>query len=279
MTVIRLDDGRLMLHSPCEIDDHMRRGLAELGEVAYIVAPGTFHYLHVPSAQAAFPEAETFICPGLEDKRPDMHFDWLLGDIAPAAWAGQLDQVLVRGNRWIWEVAFFHRQTRTLILVDLIEKFTDATPHVDWKLKLWWKVVFHMWNTRSPRQNINLAGATRRPRAPHCSASYSGISSESSSRTATSSRLMPGRWSKRPGRNHLPTKPASPSWPLGVNRYRVPFGARADQCLLFPAGDQIADKSRMTRRAFADIHRAIRACNKSRGERTVMLVTKPTRGM
>ena len=39
MTVIRLDDGRLMLHSPCEIDDHLRRGLAELGEVAYIVAP------------------------------------------------------------------------------------------------------------------------------------------------------------------------------------------------------------------------------------------------
>ena len=30
MTVIRLDDGRLMLHSPCEIDDHMCRALAEL---------------------------------------------------------------------------------------------------------------------------------------------------------------------------------------------------------------------------------------------------------
>jgi hypothetical protein len=162
MTVIRLNDGRLMLHSPCEIDGHTRRALLELGEVAYIVAPGTFHYLHVPSAQAAFPRAEIFICPGIERKRPDMHFDWLLGDTAPAAWADQLEQVLLRGSRWICEVAFFHRQTRTLILVDLIERFSDATPHVDWKLKLWWKVVFHMWNIAKPAPEYQLGWSDRK---------------------------------------------------------------------------------------------------------------------
>jgi hypothetical protein len=156
MTVIRLSNGKLMLHSPCEIDDRMRRALADLGEVAYIVAPGTFHHLHVPSAQAAFPEAETYICPGVERKRPDLEFDWLLGDTAPETWAGELDQVLVRGNRWIWEVAFFHRQTKTLILVDLVENVTDSTPHVDWQLKLWWKVVFHMWNTPKPAPEYQL---------------------------------------------------------------------------------------------------------------------------
>ncbi len=162
MTVIRLEDDRLLLHSPCEIDDYTHSALTELGEVAYIVAPGTFHYLNIASAQAAFPEAETFLCPGIERKRSNMHFDWLLGDIAPAAWAGQLDQVLVRGNRWIWEVAFFHRQTRTLILVDLIEKFTDATPHVDWKLKLWWKIVFHMWNTAKPAAEYQLGWSDKK---------------------------------------------------------------------------------------------------------------------
>ena len=35
---------------------------------------------------------------------------------------------------------------------------------------------------------------------------------------------------------------------LGSNATE-PFGAGADQCLLFPASDQIADKSRMTKRA------------------------------
>ncbi|MEJ2117392.1 MAG: DUF4336 domain-containing protein [Alphaproteobacteria bacterium] len=150
MTVIRLRDGKLMLHSPCNIDEPMKRALSELGEVAYIVAPGTYHYLHVPSAQAAFPEAKTFICPGIEQKRPDIKFDYLLDDTAPDAWAEQIDQVLVRGNSRIWEVAFFHRATKILILVDLVENFTDATPHANWMLKLWFKWVFHMWNAPKP---------------------------------------------------------------------------------------------------------------------------------
>jgi Domain of unknown function (DUF4336) len=162
MTVIRLRDGKLILHSPCEIDDRMSRALAEVGRVAYIVAPGNFHYLHVPSAQAAFPEAETFICPGVERRCPDIKFDWLLGDTAPEAWVEQLDQVLVRGNRWVWEVAFFHRLTKTLILVDLIENFTDSTPRANWLLKLWWKLVFHMWNRPKPAPEYQLGWSDKK---------------------------------------------------------------------------------------------------------------------
>jgi hypothetical protein len=156
MTVIRLADGRLMLHSPCEIDAAMREAISALGAVAYVVAPGTFHYLHVPSAQAAFPQAETFVCPGIERKRPDLAFDGLLSDTPPAAWADELDQVLVRGSRWMWEVAFFHRATKTLILVDLVENFTDDTPHASWQLKLWWRLVFHMWNNPRPAPEYQL---------------------------------------------------------------------------------------------------------------------------
>jgi hypothetical protein len=156
MTVIRLDNGTLLLHSPCDISEKLRVALAGLGEVGFIVAPGTFHTLHLASAQAAFPEAETFICPGIERRCPELRFDWLLGDTAPAAWAGQLDQTLVRGTRWIWEVAFFHRTTKTLILVDLIEMFSDATPDMDWKLKLWCKLVFHMWNRAKPAPEYQL---------------------------------------------------------------------------------------------------------------------------
>jgi len=150
MTVIRLRDGKLMLHSPCAIDNQIKSALTALGSIAYLVAPGTYHFLHIASAQAAFPTAETFICPGVERKCPELEFDWLLGDTAPDGWRGQLDQVLVRGSRWIWEVAFFHRDTRTLILVDLVENFTDRTPDANWELKLWWKALFHMWNNPKP---------------------------------------------------------------------------------------------------------------------------------
>jgi hypothetical protein len=150
MTVIRLRHGALLLHSPCAIDDALKTALTALGPIAYLVAPGTYHYQHMASAQAAFPAAETFICPGVERKCPDLKFDGLLGDSAPDGWRGQLDQVLVRGSRWISEVAFLHRDTGTLILVDLVENFTNRTPHANWALKLWWKSVLHMWSNPKP---------------------------------------------------------------------------------------------------------------------------------
>ena len=71
------------LHLPCEIDDSTKEAISALGEVAYIVAPGSYHYFHIPSAQAAFPDAETYICPGIERKRPELNFDWFLGDRPP----------------------------------------------------------------------------------------------------------------------------------------------------------------------------------------------------
>ncbi len=156
MTVVRLANGRLLLHSPGPIDESLAESIRALGEVAYIVAPGSFHHLHVPSAQDAFPDAETYLCPGIERKRPRLAFDWFLGNRPPDAWAAELDQVLVRGSRWMWEVAFLHRASRTLLLVDLIELFTDRTEHVNWPLKFWWKAVFHMWNTPKPAPEYQL---------------------------------------------------------------------------------------------------------------------------
>jgi hypothetical protein len=156
MSVVRVGESRLMLHSPCEIDAATKKVISGLGEVAYIVAPGSYHYFHIPSAQAAFPDADTYICPGVERKRPDIDFDWFLADQPPQAWANTLDQVLVRGNKYIWEVAFFHKASRTLLLVDLIENITDQTPNTNWLLKLWWKAVFHMWNNPKPAPEYQL---------------------------------------------------------------------------------------------------------------------------
>ena len=156
MTIIRLSDSRIMIHSPCEIDISTKSEIDNLGEVTFIIAPGSYHYLYIASAQEAFPNTETFICPGIERKRPKLKFDWILGDRPDPRWKDEFDQVLVRGTKYIWEVAFFHKISRTLILVDLLENFTDTTPGVSWTLKLWWKVVFHMWNHPKPAPEYQL---------------------------------------------------------------------------------------------------------------------------
>jgi hypothetical protein len=149
-TYIRLSSGELFVHSPGPIDEEVAEEARELGPVAHIVAPGSYHYFYVADWQRAFPDATTWICPGVERKRPDLEFDWILSDHPPAAWSGELDQVLVRGNRFIWEVAFFERSSKTLVLTDLIENIGDATEGTNLWLELWWKVVMRMWNEPKP---------------------------------------------------------------------------------------------------------------------------------
>ena len=156
MTIIRLSNGNLFIHSPCEIEEDTKISIEKLGKVEFIVAPGSYHHLYVGSAQRAFPEPETFICPGIERKNPEIEFDWLLGDRPDKRWEDDFEQVLVRGNKYIWEVAFCHKVTKTLILVDLIENFTDETEDMNWTLELWWKVVFRMWGNPKPAPEYQL---------------------------------------------------------------------------------------------------------------------------
>ena len=160
MTVIRLASGQLMLHSPCRITPAIVEEISLLGPVGHIVAPGNFHHLHTATAQAAFPKAETWICPGVEKRDRSLRYDGVLGDTAPPAWRGEIDQILVQGSRIMREVAMFHRGSRTLILVDLIENFSDATPHTG-MLKFWFKYVLAMWDNPRPAPEYRLGWSDR----------------------------------------------------------------------------------------------------------------------
>ncbi|MBN9332472.1 MAG: hypothetical protein J0I64_03285, partial [Devosia sp.] len=61
--------------------------------------------------------------PGLRDKRPDIRFDADFTDNPIAAWADEIDHVVIWGNRITTEVVFFHRESGTAIFTDLIQQF------------------------------------------------------------------------------------------------------------------------------------------------------------
>lgn len=161
-TVIRLTNGELWVHSPSPLGEELLDGIRGIGPVAHLVAPGSYHYFHVEAWQEAFPEAIVWICPGVERKKPDLEFDWFLADRPPDAWAEELDQVLVRGNRFIWEVVFLDRPSKTLIVTDLLENIGEKSGPVDWQLKLWWKVVFHMWDNPKPAPEYQMGWQDKR---------------------------------------------------------------------------------------------------------------------
>lgn len=119
MTVVRLSEGGLFVHSPVALDDECRRRVDELGEVRAVVAPSIFHHLHVGAWMAAYPGAVFAACPGLEWKRPDLPFSCVIGDPAHPVWARDLDQVYFSARREN-EVVFFLARQRTMICADAL---------------------------------------------------------------------------------------------------------------------------------------------------------------
>jgi hypothetical protein len=126
MTVIRLKDGRILLHSPVPIEQDLLSAVENLGQVAALIAPNLFHHQFVTEWRSAFPEAKAFCAPGLAAKRNDFKFDGVLGDASPPEWRGQVDELVIKGIPEYGEVVFFHRPSRTLIVSDLVFNYTSA---------------------------------------------------------------------------------------------------------------------------------------------------------
>jgi hypothetical protein len=120
MTVVRLRDGGLFVHSPVSLDAATRQAVDALGPVRVVVAPSRFHHLYVGEWIKAYPDAVAYACPGLERKRPDLLWHRVLGDAPEAEWRGDLDQVFFGARSLENEVVFFHPTSRTLLCADAI---------------------------------------------------------------------------------------------------------------------------------------------------------------
>jgi hypothetical protein len=125
MTVVRIPDGKLWIHSPIAWNDSLGASIDRLGSVCYLVAPNTLHYSYLADWQARYPQAHSYGPPGLAGKRAKLTIDNILGKEPPTAWGDAFEQCVVPGTL-ITEVDFFHRASRTLILTDLIENFESS---------------------------------------------------------------------------------------------------------------------------------------------------------
>lgn len=119
MTVVRLSNGDLWLHSPVPVDDALAAELAKLGPVKHLVGPNLYHHVHLRGLKERYPEAKLWAAPGLEEKRKNLAFDGVLGDEAPADWSSDMQQFSLHFAPKIGEVVFFHAKSATLIVTDL----------------------------------------------------------------------------------------------------------------------------------------------------------------
>lgn len=142
-TVVRLADGRLWVHSPTKLSESLAEAIGALGPVAHLIAPNWIHYAYVHEWQARFPGAVSWAAPGVAERAANHgvpgRFDHDLKQEAPQDWAGELDQLIVRGSRVHREAVFFHRASKTLILTDLIENF--EAQNLPWWMRLFLPLV------------------------------------------------------------------------------------------------------------------------------------------
>ena len=123
MTVVRLSNGDLFLHSPIKFDERLGKELRGLGRVRHLVSPNQFHYAHIGEWARAFPEAINWASPGVRRRararHVDIDFTRDLDARAPEEWRREIDQTLFPGG-YFKEFIFFHKASRTLILTDTI---------------------------------------------------------------------------------------------------------------------------------------------------------------
>jgi hypothetical protein len=92
MTVVRLNDGGLFVHSPVRLEPKLKAALDALGPTRHVIAPNRMHHLFCGDYRSAYPEARLYGAPGLAEKRPELAPLTQLGDAAPETWAGEIDQ-------------------------------------------------------------------------------------------------------------------------------------------------------------------------------------------
>lgn len=127
MTVIKLNNGDLWIHSPEKLNQELTKELNNLGRVAYLISPNKLHHLFLTEWVSEYPDVKCYASPGLEKKRCDIKFTNQLSDTPEEEWSGEIEQTVFTGSRLMEEVVFFHVTTRTLILTDLIENFNPSS--------------------------------------------------------------------------------------------------------------------------------------------------------
>ncbi len=162
MTVMRLSDSSLAIHSPISLTDPLRNSLDALGPVRHVIAPNRFHHLFAGEYAAAYPESTLFAAPGLGDKRPDLEIGGVLPAEAPASWKSELAYLFFAGLPFANEVVGLHKKTRTLLVSDLA---FNIGPDAPWLTRM----TFRLWGrynefgpTRFERLLVRDRNAARR---------------------------------------------------------------------------------------------------------------------
>ena len=126
MTVVKLANGSLWVESPVPVSFDTLKHITDVGPVRYLVAATPRHVWRLDGWHTLFPQAQLWSARTTPYtlKKGNLPITGILGDMPEQGWADDFDQLAFKGSSSIEEVLFFHRQSHTVILDDLIQTHT-----------------------------------------------------------------------------------------------------------------------------------------------------------
>jgi hypothetical protein len=128
---IRLSSGKLVIHSTAAFSEENAAEIRQLGEPGWILDPTNFHDTYALQGAATFPEIPYFAPEGFPAARKAKAHSLVE---PPAEWEEEIDVIPILGMPMTNEQVFFHRESKTLIVADLlfnlpsdIDGFTKAS--------------------------------------------------------------------------------------------------------------------------------------------------------
>ena len=128
-TVVRLDDGSLLMHSPAPPTDALTEQLQTLGHVRWLLVPNCFHHLGTPAAAARFPDAQVVGPASALLRNKALRLDMNIGDARFWEAVPELEALPLLGVPFLDETVLYHRPTKTLLAADLV---VCAAPEDHW---------------------------------------------------------------------------------------------------------------------------------------------------
>ena len=149
MTIIRLSNNDLIIHSPVGLEPSLMEAINKLeGRVAHVISPNYEHVKYAKQWGEEFTDANMWGCPGLSGKEEEVRWTGEIGHHARppgfAEWSGTNEERVEVSNdsrMWDWmefqplhidvevnpftarpffnEVVFYHPESKTLLTTDL----------------------------------------------------------------------------------------------------------------------------------------------------------------
>jgi hypothetical protein len=128
MAVVKLSNGLVWVSSPVSVDFATLTRMTVMGTVKYLIAGTQRHVWRLEAWHRLFPDAELWAprTTPITLKKGPLPFTGVLGDTPSHGWSADFDQLAFKGSPLIEEIIFLHKESRTVILDDLIQNHPIA---------------------------------------------------------------------------------------------------------------------------------------------------------